>query len=279
MAYLKKQKHFDGKVSIGTKSPTGDMTLESGTTNKPVIRIENTNADAIPPFIEIGKDSASPADDDEIGGIRFFGDDDAGNETTFADMYCYATDVSNGSEDGKLLIRTQKDGALQSFVINGGNLGVGTASPTGMLHIKQTSGSRHITTTSYSTASHNHHIFENNSGTNVGAITVTTSGTAFNTSSDYRIKENIVPMDNAITRLKALKPSRFNFIVDTDKTMDGFLAHEVSDIVPEAVSGEKDAVNDHGDIEPQGIDQSKLVPLLVGALQEAIARIEVLESE
>ena len=69
----------------------------------------------------------------------------------------------------------------------------------------------------------------------------------------------------------------FNFKITPDTTLDGFLAHEVSDIVPEAVSGEKDAVNGHGDIEPQGIDQSKLVPLLVGAIQELLTKNEALE--
>ena len=70
-----------------------------------------------------------------------------------------------------------------------------------------------------------------------------------------------------------------NFIVDKDKTVDGFIAHEVSGIVPEATTGEKDAVDADGNIEPQCIDQSKLVPLLTKALQEAIAKIETLEAK
>lgn len=112
-----------------------------------------------------------------------------------------------------------------------------------------------------------------------GNITWTTSGTAFNTSSDYRLKENVVEMTGALDRVDALKPSRFNFIADPEKTVDGFLAHEVQDIVPEAVTGEKDAVDEEGNPIYQGIDQSKIVPLLVGAIQELRAEIESLKSQ
>jgi len=119
----------------------------------------------------------------------------------------------------------------------------------------------------------------NSSGATVGSISITSSNTAFNTSSDYRLKENITTSWDAITRLKQLKPSRFNFKVAKDKTIDGFIAHEVSSIIPEAITGEKDAVNEDGSVKPQGIDQSKLVPLLTKSLQEAIAKIETLEAK
>jgi len=115
--------------------------------------------------------------------------------------------------------------------------------------------------------------------TSVGAITTNGSTTTYATSSDYRLKENVVTDWNATSRLKQLKPSRFNFKADKDTTVDGFLAHEVSSIVPEAVIGEKDAVDKDGNIEPQGIDQSKLVPLLVKTVQELEARIAVLEAK
>jgi hypothetical protein len=109
-------------------------------------------------------------------------------------------------------------------------------------------------------------------GTAVGSIQVGASSTTYSTSSDYRLKENEVAISDGIDRLKQLQPYRFNFIVDPDTTVDGFFAHEVQDIVPEAVVGEKD-----GD-EMQGIDQSKLVPLLVAAVQELTTRLEALEN-
>ena len=118
----------------------------------------------------------------------------------------------------------------------------------------------------------------NRSATDVGSISVTTTSTAYNTSSDYRLKENVTAISDGITRLKTLKPSRFNFKVDTDTTVDGFLAHEVT-AVPEAITGTKDEVDSDNKPIYQQIDQSKLVPLLTAALQEAIAKIETLETE
>jgi hypothetical protein len=114
--------------------------------------------------------------------------------------------------------------------------------------------------------------------TQVGTISVSSSATSYNTFSDYRLKENVTPVSDGITRLQQLKPARFNFIADPDKTVDGFLAHEVQTIVPEAITGEKDAVDDDGNPVYQGIDQSKLVPLLTAAIQEAIGEIESLKA-
>ena len=123
----------------------------------------------------------------------------------------------------------------------------------------------------------------------VGSITSNGSATAFNTSSDYRLKENVTYSWDATTRLKQLKPARFNFISDsTDTLVDGFLAHEVSSVVPEAITGDKDGtyteqdesdnLGKEGDAKYQAIDQSKLVPLLVKTIQELEARITALES-
>ena len=166
------------------------------------------------------------------------------------------------------------------------------------------------------------------SDTEVGKITVTSVATSYVTSSDYRLKENVVEMTGALDRVAQLKPSRFNFIADSDKVVDGFLAHEVQSVVPEAITGTKDGMKDeeyektpavyedkvHPAIEEekdeegnvtteakeswtekvlvseavmdtrsvedyQGIDQSKLVPLLVGAIQELRAEIELLKAK
>ena len=104
------------------------------------------------------------------------------------------------------------------------------------------------------------------------------SSVAYNTSSDYRLKENVVAISDGITRLKTLKPSRFNFKSDSSITLDGFLAHEVT-AVPEAITGTKDEVDSDNNPVYQGIDQSKLVPLLTAALQEAVTKIETLETK
>ena len=146
-----------------------------------------------------------------------------------------------------------------------------------------------------------------------GSITTNQTTTAYNTSSDYRLKENVVPMSDALQRIGNLKPSRFNFISDDSVVVDGFIAHEVQEVVPEAISGEKDAMreeeyevtpavldDDGNELTPavmgtrsvpdyQGIDQAKLTPLIVAAVQELMkftldenqklaARIEALEN-
>ena len=115
--------------------------------------------------------------------------------------------------------------------------------------------------------------------TNVGSITVGTSSTSYNTSSDYRLKENVIDIADGITRVKQLQPKRFNFITDDTTTVDGFIAHEAQTVVPEAVTGTHNEVDDDDNPVYQGIDQSKLVPLLTAALQEAIAKIETLEAK
>jgi hypothetical protein len=120
---------------------------------------------------------------------------------------------------------------------------------------------------------------QRNDGTEVGSITIGVSSTAYNISSDYRLKENVADLDGAINRVKQLAPKRFNFIDDPGKTVDGFLAHEAQTVVPEAVTGTHNQVDDDGNAVMQGIDQSKLVPLLTAALQEAIAKIETLEAK
>ena len=117
------------------------------------------------------------------------------------------------------------------------------------------------------------------SGGDQGSIGVAVGSVSYNTSSDYRLKENITSISDGITRLKTLKPLRFNFIEDTTNTLrDGFLAHEVT-AVPEAITGTKDEVDSDNKPVYQGIDQSKLVPLLTAALQEAVAKIETLETK
>jgi len=142
-------------------------------------------------------------------------------------------------------------------------------------------------------------LFHNGNG-EVGSIKTNSSATSFNTSSDYRLKENETAITDGITRIKQLKPYRFNFKADADKTVDGFFAHEVSPIIPEAISGEKDAmypevlytaddelpegknigdVKEATKINPQGIDQSKLVPVTVACLKELITKIETLEAK
>ena len=131
-------------------------------------------------------------------------------------------------------------------------------------------------------------VFRNSSGTLIGSITrnTTTNAVLYNTSSDYRLKENVTPLTNALARVSALKPVQWLW-KDCDGVVgEGFIAHEVQDVIPAAVSGEKDAVDGEGNIKPQGMDASYLVATLTAAIQEQqalitalTARIEALENK
>ncbi len=115
--------------------------------------------------------------------------------------------------------------------------------------------------------------FRNAAGTNVGNITVNSGGTAFTTTSDYRLKENIAPMVGALETVSKLNPVTYTWKADGSNGQ-GFIAHELQVVVPDAVTGEKDAVNKDGSIRPQGIDTSYLVATLTAAIQELNAKVE-----
>lgn len=115
-------------------------------------------------------------------------------------------------------------------------------------------------------------------GGNVGNILVNTASTAYNTTSDYRLKENVQPMTGALAKVAALKPCTYTWKVNGEASQ-GFIAHELQEVVPECVSGEKDAVNEDGSIKPQGIDTSFLVATLTAAIQEQQQMIETLQAK
>jgi uncharacterized protein YaiE (UPF0345 family) len=106
----------------------------------------------------------------------------------------------------------------------------------------------------------------------IGSISVTTTATAFNTTSDYRLKQNVEPMVGGLAKLSALAPKTFEFKAEPNVKVDGFIAHEVQAVVPQAVIGEKDGED------MQGLDHSKLVPVLVAAVQELAAKVAALEA-
>tara|TARA_A100000172_G_scaffold48461_1_gene30289 strand:- start:40 stop:1764 length:1725 start_codon:yes stop_codon:yes gene_type:complete len=132
--------------------------------------------------------------------------------------------------------------STQMIIKNSGYVGINTESPSAHLEVHSNNNIVGIETQPKVDQLHYAMIFRNSSGNDVGNIAATSSNTSFNTSSDYRLKENVSYDFDATSRLKQLKPARFNWISDDTNTLqDGFLAHEVSDIVPEAINGEKDA--------------------------------------
>lgn len=225
-------------------SASSGMTILSGASNTGMIRFGDSG-------------------NSNIGGITYSHTDNSMNFITSG------TGRMALLSDGDLLVNCT---SLPSASVKG--FGIDAKSTIGM-----------IVTSSSATGGDSHMQMFNPNG-QVGSIVTSGSSTAYNTSSDYRLKENEVAISNGIERLKQLQPYRFNFIVDPDTTVDGFFAHEVQDIVPEAITGEKDATetytDENGDeqtrIKPQSIDQSKLVPLLIAAVQELTTRLEALEN-
>tara|TARA_R110000851_G_scaffold219945_1_gene372652 strand:- start:75 stop:4088 length:4014 start_codon:yes stop_codon:yes gene_type:complete len=241
-----------------------------------------------------------------------------------------STSLSGDRADLRFITRGS-DGITQRMMINDdGNVGIGSnAVASAKLYMAQSSASvvtAYLNNGVSSANSSTQPIIQcqftgdNNVGTGtpfikfasqsvfIGSITGAGSATSYNTSSDYRLKENVNYTWDATTRLKQLKPARFNWIADdTNTTIDGFLAHEAQAVVPECVIGTKDAMRDEeyevtaaveevtdedGNVtteaadavmgtrsvpDMQGIDQSKLVPLLVKTIQELEARITALE--
>ena len=234
-------------------------------------------------------------DDDGIGTVDFLGSD--GDEFVPAASIQAQVDGTPGNNDmpGRLTFKTTADGASQPTehmrITAAGDVQVKEYSP--RIGAAFSAGSANFTSYFAATGSGTGNIpviierysddgiaieFKRNTSV-VGNINVTSTTTNYVESSDYRLKENVVDLDDAITRVKQLAPKRFNFIADADTTVDGFLAHEAATVVPEAVTGTHNEVDDENNPVYQGIDKSKLVPLLTAALQEAITKIETLETK
>jgi hypothetical protein len=275
------------------------------------------------PEIYFLRDDASTVAGNALGMIRFYSNDNDGTSQEAARIECEA-DLDHGDDDkpSRLLFLTTADGdnspTKQMTLNNEGRLFMARAEDSipyadwngvanGGICIRPTTVQDNTPFVAQATSgsSSSAMLFCNNSGVR-GSIVINSTTTSYNTTSDYRLKENIVDLADSITRVKQLQPRRFNFISDPSITVDGFVAHEAQAVVPEAVSGQHNEVRvwseedaspegelpdgvSLGDVKLdaegneipvyQGIDQSKLVPLLTAALQEAIAKIETLEAK
>ena len=185
----------------------------------------------------------------------------ANGDNGYMRFYTNNTERLRITSSGELLIGSTTGGSSSSLHVQGN----------GTLSVFQVADAN-------SGTARNAILFRNSSSAGVGSIQVNSTSVAYNTSSDHRLKENVDYTFDATTRLKQLKPARFNFIADADTTVDGFLAHEVQSVVPEAITGTHNEVDDDGNAVYQGIDQSKIVPLLVKTIQELEARITALEN-
>jgi len=250
------------------------------------------------PYITIRNITQEDNDGGRESKLIFEGTQSGGEISTMAEIGAFHQGVNGGSSDdqkGRLVFFTNNNSAVNEVLTLGGDgdvLFCGTSeitpgfsnTSTGASFEKTTDGaslyvSNDTTTPIKANKNTTGTVFSvRYQGVFKGDIAVTTTSVAYNTSSDYRLKENIVGIDDAIDRVKQLKPKRFNFIQEPSIVVDGFIAHEAQEVVPESVTGTKDEINEKGEPVYQGIDQSKLVPLLTAALQDAISQIETLKS-
>jgi hypothetical protein len=271
-----------GNVGIGTASPSArlDVFLTTGTGYQTVGRfLGGTNANGNAGGIVVGTT--------QTGAGYIYGEQTASNE-------------------GALVFGTQTSGAYaeRMRITSGGSILFGTQTmSTTHAYFDNAGSSRMVLNLGSSVTTNANLIAFNNPNGNVGTIATSGSSTSYNTTSDYRLKENVKPVENALSKLSELKPCTFNFIADAKEEVMGFLAHEVQEVMPQAVHGQKDAVeikqvevspaelDEEGNIITeavieekevpvyQGIDHSKLVPLLVASIQELKAEIEALKSQ
>jgi len=277
-----------GEIRFGRDSGyTGESSSDSNIQFYTAVNNVNTEAMRINSSGNVGIGTSTPSANLEVRGASSNGQIYLGGSTTATYGQIYSDNdgtliaaADAGDNASGSSFRVSVDGSEAMRIDSGLNVLIGTTSFSSGSKGKQFENNANaiaLRSGSATTATTFHNEFHNPNGA-VGSIRTSGTSTSYVTSSDYRLKENVSYDFDATTRLKQLRPARFNFIADANTTLDGFLAHEVQDVVPEAISGEKDAVNEDGSINPQGIDQSKLVPLLVKTIQELEARITALEN-
>ena len=256
-----------GNVGIGTSSPATKLAVAGGISGTGAINISGGGWGVLPYVAN------SLVIDNNGGETRFFAT--GANATTDGSFLFYTSQTDGGANEraridssGTLLVGktsvTNTDAGFSTSV-NGTIIAHTNSSSFGqplLLNRQDTDGDAIV--------------FRRANGT-VGSISVTGSATAYNTSSDYRLKNTTAPMTGALAKVALLKPCTYKWNVDGSDG-EGFIAHELAEVVPQCVTGEKDAVDEEGNPKYQGIDTSFLVATLTAALQEAHGLIKSLEA-
>jgi hypothetical protein len=237
-----------GNVGIGTSSPSAPLDVQA-----------NTSA--------LGIRVRGRASGDG-GNIAFFSNNNATEQLSIFSSSGENAFFGTGSRFTSFSTNSTE----RMRIDDSGRVLMGTTSPIGgssaILHIIGSPCSRMQITTNGQPGI----AFHNQSGTGVGQIVVNSASTAYETTSDYRLKENIAPMTGALAVVGQLKPVTYTW-KSTGEVSQGFIAHELQAVVPDCVSGEKDGVDENGNPRYQGIDTSFLVATLTAAIQEQQAII------
>ena len=199
----------------------------------------------------------------------------------------YATfRIKNSTQDYSMQIRTDQSnawtlrdetaGANRLLVDTSGRVSInGSALDSVWLTINGNVSNPTLQSYQNTTSSVSHLWFRNTNGV-VGSVTTSGSLTSYNVSSDYRLKENITSLTGALAKITQLKPSVYNYKTDPATKIQGFIAHELQAVIPHAVTGDKDAIDDDGKPVYQGLDASFLIPYLTAAIQEQQSTITAL---
>lgn len=271
-----------GNVGIGTSSPQRALNVVANSSSTSiggstaVAQIGNSNSSALglTAGIELFA-SAAPSSGNENRSAGIYGVYESYNASGNAGALSFATNPA-GTTSVVERMRITSNGAI---CVGTSGPGIGNSIGTSIESGPSADNARISVNHSSSSSNGSYYMQFGYAGSLIGRIEQSsTSSVSYITSSDYRLKENIGPIYDAANRVMRLKPCRFNFKIEPNNVVEGFIAHEVQEIVPQAASGVKDAVDEDGNIIPQGIDQSKLVPLLTAALQEALTKIDALET-
>ena len=271
----------DNTHAFFVEGSSGDVGIGPSTINKTLhISKSTTSTDGtVYPGLQIENTSAGSGN--SYANIVLHG----GNATT---QFSILADGRSSNSD--VYIRTDTatpllfltNGSTRMRIESGGGIGMNTEAIAGYRLAILTNGSAEYQAIfkSSNTSGTQYHLGFNRDTTQAGHLTSNANNqVSLNNGSDYRLKENISDMTDGIERVKQLQPKKFSFLSNPDKEIvDGFLAHEVKDLVPYSVLGEKDAVDKDGEPVMQTIDITALIPVLTGAIKELIAKVETLET-
>lgn len=260
-----------GNVGIGTSSPADNLHVYVNTTTENGIRVQNANASGQSAVQYINNAGTQKAD------VWWNNNGSTFNIRTLStDPMIFSTNNTERmrfDSSGHLLVgTTSSDGTAVGIRLFNNNQVQASKSGDWSFRMGRRDSTGIVTEIYYNS-------------TRVGDIATNGTGTTYNSASDYRLKENVQPMVGALERVALLKPCTYTWKIN-GSTGEGFIAHELQEIVPDAVNGIKDAVDNEGNIVPQSIDTSFLVATLTAAIQEQqalitalTARIEALEAK